>query len=132
MHNMNDSQTPSQSFSSRAVVSTWHLAVGVLFLSSCTLMPSIAIIRDDRVERLIREEASKILAVTEDAANTSQYETFLTDFPRADILGMSIGGRRIYVSYKLASRASFNQRHLWMLRQTLAHEIAHEIGGRQL
>ena len=42
---------------------------------------------------------------------------------------MSIGQRRIYISYKLGSRALHNQHHLWLLRQTLAHEIAHEIAG---
>ena len=42
---------------------------------------------------------------------------------------MSIGQRRIYISYKLGSRALYSQRHLWLLRQTLAHEIAHEIAG---
>ena len=42
---------------------------------------------------------------------------------------MSIGQRRIYISYKLGSRALHSQRHLWLLRQTLAHEIAHEIAG---
>jgi hypothetical protein len=77
----------------------------------------------------MREEAGQILAVSEDAANTSRYQIFLSDFPRADILGMSIGQRRIYISYKLGSRALHNQHHLWLLRQTLAHEIAHEIAG---
>jgi hypothetical protein len=42
---------------------------------------------------------------------------------------MSIGQRRIYISYKLARLASSRSRHLWLLRQTLAHEIAHEISG---
>ena len=92
-------------------------------------MPNISIVRDDRIERLLRDEVGQILAVSEDAANTSLYHVFLSDFPRADILGMSIGQRRIYISYKLGSRALYSQRHLWLLRQTLAHEIAHEIGG---
>ena len=92
-------------------------------------MPSISVVRDDRIERLLRDEAGQILAVSEDAANTSRYQIFLSDFPRADILGMSIGQRRIYISYKLGSRALHNQHHLWLLRQTLAHEIAHEIAG---
>jgi hypothetical protein len=92
-------------------------------------MPSISVVRDERIERLLRDEAGQILAVSEDAANISLYQIFLSDFPRADILGMSIGQRRIYISYKLGSRALYSQRHLWLLRQTLAHEIAHEIGG---
>lgn len=92
-------------------------------------MPSISVVKDARVERLLKEEAAKILAVTDDAVNTSRYQLFLSDFPRADILGMSIGQRRIYISYKLGSRALDNKRYLWLLRQTLAHEIAHEIAG---
>jgi predicted Zn-dependent protease len=92
-------------------------------------MPSISVVRDDGIERLVRKEAGQILAISEDAANTSLYQIFLSDFPRGDILGMSIGQRRIYISYKLGSRALYSQRYLWLLRQTLAHEIAHEIAG---
>jgi hypothetical protein len=42
---------------------------------------------------------------------------------------MSTGQRRIYISYELARLASYRSPHLWLLRQTLAHEIAHEISG---
>jgi predicted Zn-dependent protease len=111
------------------VVRTWGLTLCSLFLLSCSLIPSISVVRDDGIERLVREEAGQILAISEDAANTSLYQIFLSDFPRGDILGMSIGQRRIYISYKLGSRALYSQRHLWLLRQTLAHEIAHEIAG---
>jgi predicted Zn-dependent protease len=90
-------------------------------------VPSIAVVKDEPIESLVRNEAGHILAVTADATNTSQYQIFLSDFPRADILGMSIGQRRIYISYKLGRRALHNRHHLWVLRQTLAHEIAHEI-----
>ena len=39
------------------------------------------------IERLVRDEAVRILAVTEDAKHAAQYHIFLSDFPRADILG---------------------------------------------
>jgi hypothetical protein len=130
VHNNNRSNIAQELwFQSSRVVRTWGLTLSFLFLLSCSLIPSISVVRDDRVERLLRDEARQILAVTEDEANTSLYEIFLSDFPRSDILGMSIGQRRIYISYKLRSRALHSQRHLWLLRQTLAHEIAHEIAG---
>jgi len=114
---------------SHGVVRIWGLAISILFLPSCSLAPSISVVKDEPIERLLRAEAERILAVTEDAANTSRYQISLSEFPRADILGMSIGQRRIYINYKLGSRALNSQRHLWLLRQTLAHEIAHEIAG---
>ena len=108
------------------VARAWGLAV-ILFLPSCSLLPNISVVKDEPIERLLRDEAERILSVTADATNTTQYKISLSDFPRADILGMSIGHRRIYISYKLGRRALDSRRHLWLLRQTLAHEIAHEI-----
>jgi hypothetical protein len=108
------------------VVRVWGLAL-ILFLPSCSLMPGISVVKDEPIERLLRDEAERILSVTADATNTARYQISLSDFPRADILGMSIGQRRIYISYKLGRRALHSRRHLWLLRQTLAHEIAHEI-----
>ena len=108
------------------VVRVWGLVL-ILFLPSCSLVPRISVVKDEPIDRLLRDEAERILAVTADAANATQYQISLSDFPRADILGMSIGQRRIYISYKLGRRAIYSRRHLWLLRQTLAHEIAHEI-----
>jgi predicted Zn-dependent protease len=113
-------------FPYRSGLLIWGLAL-ILFLPSCSLLPNISVVKDERVERLVTEEAGQILAVTEDATNTSRYRFRLSEFPRADILGMSIGQRRIYISYTLGSRALNSRRYLWLLRQTLAHEIAHEI-----
>ena len=100
----------------------------LLFLS-CSLAPRITVVADECIERLVQDEAARILDVTEDKANSARFRFFLSDFPRADLLGMSIGQRRIYVSYTLGRRALRSDRHLWLLRQTLAHEIAHEISG---
>jgi predicted Zn-dependent protease len=42
---------------------------------------------------------------------------------------MSVGDRRIYISYELARAAFKNTNSRWLLRQILAHEIAHERSG---
>jgi predicted Zn-dependent protease len=84
---------------------------------------------DDRVEHLLRSEAQRIIAVSEDRDNFSQYQFFLSDFPRQDLFGMSIGNRQIYISYRLASLALTDSGQLWLFRQTMAHEIAHETAG---
>jgi len=67
--------------------------------------------------------------VSEDPENFSKYQFFLSDFPRQDLLGMSLGNGKIYISYKLAARALTHTGYLWLLRQTVAHEIAHEAAG---
>lgn len=100
-----------------------------LFFMSCSIAPHIPTIIDDQVERLVRDEAAQIVAVTEDKNEFSRYQIFLSDFPRKDILGLSIGQRRIYISYELGRLALRSSRHRWLLRQTVAHEIAHEING---
>jgi predicted Zn-dependent protease len=104
---------------------------GLIFLSflfqSCSISARIPAVFDDRIESLVRDEAARIVEVTEDKENFSQYQIFLSDFPRKDILGMSIGGRRIYINYRLGKLAFRSPRYLWLLRQTLAHEIAHEL-----
>jgi hypothetical protein len=100
------------------------------FLSmSCSLRPNIPVVADVDLDNLVRSEAARIVAATDDAEHLPHYRVWLSDFPRRDILGMSIGQRRIYISYELARLASLRPRHLWLLRQTLAHEIAHEISG---
>jgi predicted Zn-dependent protease len=87
------------------------------------------VIDDTPIDRFVREEASRIVAVTDDADHFDRYQIFLSDFPRRDILGLSVGNRRIYISYTLARLALNNAGYVWLLRQTLAHEIAHEILG---
>jgi predicted Zn-dependent protease len=100
-----------------------------LLVSSCSMRASIPIVTDSAVELLVRNEAAQIIAVSEDKGRLSDYQIFLSAFPREDILGMSIGARRIYISHELAKLASKRRSHLWLLRQTLAHEIAHETAG---
>jgi predicted Zn-dependent protease len=103
-----------------------------LLLNSCSMRASIPTVSDDPIELLVRSEAAQIIAVSEDGDRLSEYQIFLSDFPRKDILGMSIGNHRIYISHELAKLASKRVSHLWLLRQTLAHEIAHEAAGHAL
>ena len=100
----------------------------VIFVS-CSTQAKIPTLSDDRLEHLLRTEAERIIAVSEDRDNISQYQFFLSDFPRQDLFGISIGNRQIYISYRLASVASTDSGQLWLLRQTVAHEIAHETAG---
>jgi predicted Zn-dependent protease len=100
-----------------------------LFLLSCSFQARLPTVSDEPVERLVENEAAQIVAVTDDKNNFSEYQFFLADFPRRDILGLSIGDRRIYISHKLGQVALQNPRQRWLLRQTLAHEIAHELAG---
>jgi predicted Zn-dependent protease len=105
------------------------LIIYCLLLTSCSMQARLPTVSDGAVELLVRNEAAQIVAVSEDRERFSDYQLFLSDFPRKDILGMSIGNRRIYVSYELAKLAAKRSSHLWLLRQTLAHEIAHETAG---
>jgi predicted Zn-dependent protease len=102
---------------------------GWLVSSSCSIQARIPTVSDDALERLVAAEGARIVAVSEDKGAFSHYQIRLSDFPRKDVLGMSVGDRRIYISYELARLASRGGVHLWLLRQTLAHEIAHETAG---
>ena len=100
-----------------------------VFFISCSTQAKIPTLSDDRLEHLLRSEAARIIAVSEDRDNFSQYQFFLSDFPRQDLFGISVGNRQIYISYRLVSVALKYPGQLWLLRQTVAHEIAHETAG---
>lgn len=100
-----------------------------LILQSCSIGAQIPIVTDEPIETFVRAEAAHIIQVSEDRNALAHYRIFLSDFPRRDILGLSVAGRRIYISYTLAKLARQNRWHHWLLRQTLAHEIAHETAG---
>jgi predicted Zn-dependent protease len=93
---------------------------------ACSIRPEIPRTVDHRIESLLRSEAAALVQVSEDREKLAAYQFLLAEFPRQDILGMSVGDRRIYISYKLAALALYDRSHLWLLRQTVAHEIAHE------
>ena len=121
--------TPKLSVRARDRFRSWIRVSFCLLLVSCSIQPKIPSVLDARAEDLVRSEAARIMTVSEDRENFSKYRFLLSKFPREDILGMSVGNRRIYISYNLASLALTDPYHRWLLRQTVAHEIAHETAG---
>ena len=105
------------------------LAVISVLVTACSLTGNIPVVSDERLDLLVRNEAGKILTVAHPNASPSSYRFQMSDFPRTDLLGLSTGGGRIFISYKLVQLAAQSSYHRWLLRQTLAHEIAHERAG---
>ena len=71
----------------------------------------------------------EIVGVSEHRQHAAQFRFRLADFARRDILGLSIGKQRIFISYELSRLALTSSYHRWLLRHTLAHEIAHDVLG---
>jgi hypothetical protein len=105
------------------------ICLSVILSSSCASLPVFFVptVADERLEAFVRQEASKLLAVTENARHATLYRFFLANFPREDILGLSIGEHRIFINYELTRRAYAHNGYLWLFRHTLAHEIAHDV-----
>lgn len=103
----------------------------LLLLCSC-LTHSIIVptVRDERLELFLAEEASKILKVSENAHKAAVYRFQLVSFPRKDVLGLSVGSHQIFISYELSRLAHEQKSYRWLLRHTLAHEIAHDVLGK--
>lgn len=113
-----------------AAAGRWcSVILGAGGLWACSLTPAIPVVADAPIEALVYREARQILAAADGGADPADYRFQLAPFPRADLLGLSTGRRQIFVSYRLAQLAAQNPYHRWMLRQTLAHEIAHELAG---
>lgn len=107
------------------------VVLGSLLAVSCAwrafVLPTV---EDETLARFVAAEAARILRVAESAERAALYRFHLVDFPRRDILGLSIGRQQIFLSHRLARLAHERERCLWLLRQTLAHEIAHDrLGG---
>jgi len=79
----------------------------LLLLCSCSL-PTLflPIITDPPLEAFITEEGSKILEVSENVPKAALYKFFLVKFPREDILGLSLGERRIFIAERVRGRES--------------------------
>jgi hypothetical protein len=104
------------------------ICFSLILSSSCASLPVFLFptVSDERLEAFIADEASRVLKVSENAHNAARYKFFLANFPREDILGLSIGEHRILISYELTRRAYAHKGYLWLFRHTLAHEIAHD------
>jgi hypothetical protein len=85
------------------------LVISLLLLSSCTTSFVMPAVRDERLEHFVAQEAAKILEVSESAQQESLYKFRLVKFPREDILGVSVGSQRIFMSYEL-TRLAYEQR----------------------
>jgi predicted Zn-dependent protease len=107
------------------------LALLALLASSCSSLVRLPTVPDYALERQVAEEIAPIIRVTADREHIADYRIYLANFPRKDILGMSVGARRIYVSYDLARAALRNDSAgaRWLMRQILAHEVGHELSG---
>jgi hypothetical protein len=92
-------------------------------------IPTVA---DSRLERYVTAMGLEIVAVSEHRDRLSNYEFKLADFARRDILGLSIGNQRIFISYELSRLAYMRPDYRWLLRHTLAHEIAHDVLGEDV
>ena len=114
------------------MVRTIPLALFALipWLSSCSSMFfNIPTVRDERAEQFVSAIGHEIVAVSEHRHRAAHFRFRLADFPRRDILGLSTGKQRIFISYELARLAMNSNHHRWLLRHTLAHEIAHDVLG---
>jgi len=101
----------------------------IILLSGCVwhrgfLLP---VVEDQRLQEFVGEETAILLRVSENAHRIASYSVQLAKFPRQDILGLSLGKHRIFISYELSRRAYEERANRWLLRQTLAHEIAHDV-----
>ena len=90
-------------------------------------LPTVA---DEKLERYVTAMGLEIVAVSEHRGRWASYQFKLADFPRRDILGLSTGNQKIFISYELSRLAYKSQNYRWLLRHTLAHEIAHDVLGR--
>jgi len=91
--------------------------------------PSYPFVADEELERYVTVYGLEIVGVSEHREVRASYQFKLADFPRPDILGLSGGNHIIFISYRLSRLAYGNPDYLWLLRQTLAHEIAHDVLG---
>lgn len=103
----------------------------VLLLNSCaSILVGVPTVVDEKLERYVTAIGLEIVAVSEHRDRWADYQFRLADFARRDILGLSIGNQRIFISYELSRLAYENSNYRWLLRHTLAHEIAHDVLGR--
>jgi hypothetical protein len=93
---------------------------------------SLPTVEDEKLQSFVADEARRILSVAESASAAALYKIGLVDFPRKDILGLSIGNQKIFISYRLSGLAYEKESYRWVLRQTLAHEIAHDVLGGEI
>jgi predicted Zn-dependent protease len=106
------------------------VVVLVPWISSCSaLFFNVPTVHDEQVEQFVNAMGHEVVAVSEHRDRAARFRFRLADFARRDILGLSTGKQRIFISYELARLALNSNHHRWLLRHTLAHEIAHDVLG---
>ena len=98
-------------------------------LNSCAPILAVPTVADEKLERYVTAIGLEIVAVSEHRERWMRYQFKLADFARRDILGLSTGQQKIFISYKLSQLAYKSHYYRWLLRHTLAHEIAHDVLG---
>ena len=102
----------------------------ISFLPSCaSLFFGLPTVDDPRVQQFVSGIGLEVVAVSEHRDRAEKYRFQLSDFARRDILGLSVGRQRIFISYELSRLAMTSSHYHWLLRHTLAHEIAHDVLG---
>jgi predicted Zn-dependent protease len=109
------------------------IAVGLfILLCGCAAQTlHISTVRDEKLEFFVAAEGRRILSVSENSRQAQLYQFHLVNFPRKDILGLSTGNHQIFINYELTRLAYDSESYRWIFRQTLAHEIAHDVLGRK-
>ena len=112
-------------------MSRYFIVILFAILSGCAWQPGLflPVVNDERLQGFLDQETAVILRVSENSGKIPNYTVQLADFPRKDILGLSLGKQRILISYELTRRAYQDQAYRWLLRQTIAHEVAHDVLG---
>jgi predicted Zn-dependent protease len=102
----------------------------VVLLNACSsIFAELPTVADEKLQRYITAIGLEIVAVSEHRERWAKYQFKLVDFRRRDILGLSTGNQKIFISYHLSRLAHENDHYRWLLRHTLAHEIAHDVLG---
>ena len=100
----------------------------VLLLNACSpIYSKLPTVADPKLQSYITAIGLEIVAVSEDRERSESYQFKLADFARGDILGFTAGDRIIFISHELSKRAYVDDYHRWLLRHTLAHEVAHTV-----
>ena len=100
----------------------------ILLLNACSpIYSKLPTVADQKLENYVTAIGLEIVAVSEDRERSERYQFKLADFARGDILGFTAGDRIIFISHELSRRAYADDYHRWLLRHTLAHEVAHTV-----
>jgi predicted Zn-dependent protease len=108
----------------------WPICLALVLNSCAAFRIEVPTVANPALEQYVRAVGLEIAAVSEHRDRSAAFRFKLADFARPDILGLSMGKQRIFISYELTRLAYRSNKYRWLLRHTLAHEIAHDVLGR--